>query len=158
MRLVIRVLIQSVLRGLGRVVSGGLNNSGELFTTKAARADLSFEAGLAALAAAARTTLALRAEPSLFELRGRTMTQGAVAATGVVEGFDVIEDHQFGSGFCRCDGVGEAFGFQRSDEAFGQGLVVGIGFTAHAGSDVPKIKAVLKSLSSILAAPVAVVD
>jgi hypothetical protein len=54
---------------LDRVVSGGLNSSAELFTAKAARADLLSKAGLAAFAAATRTTLALRAEPVVFKLR-----------------------------------------------------------------------------------------
>jgi hypothetical protein len=42
---------------LDRVISGGLNNSAELFTAKAARADLLSKAGLAAFAAATRTNI-----------------------------------------------------------------------------------------------------
>jgi hypothetical protein len=93
---------------LDRVVSGGLNNSGELFTARAARADLLSKAGLAAQAAAARTTLALRVEPVLFKLRGRAIAQGAVSAMRVVEGFDIVEDHQFSGGFGGRNRVGEA--------------------------------------------------
>ena len=84
---------------MDRVVSGGLNNSAELFTAKAARADLLSKAGLAAFAAATRTTLALRAQPVHLELRRRAIIQGAVSATRVIEGFDVVEDHQFSDRF-----------------------------------------------------------
>ena len=117
---------------MDRVVSGGLNNSEELFTARAARADLLSKAGLAAQAAAARTTLALRAEPVLLELRGRAIIQGAVSATRVIEGFDIVEDHQFGDRFGWRNRVAEAFGFQRGDEALSQGIVIGIAFAAHA--------------------------
>ena len=71
------------------------------------------------------------------ELRRRAIIQGAVSATRVLEGFDVVEDHQFGERFSWRNRVAEAFGFQRGDEAFSQGVVIGIPFAAHAWSNAP---------------------
>ena len=55
-----------------------------------------------------------------------------MASGRVVEGFDIVESHQFGGGSSGREGVAEAFGLQRGHEAFGQGVVVGIGGAAHA--------------------------
>ena len=51
-----------------------------------------------------------------------------------MEGFDVIEDHEFGGIFGGRDRV-EAFGFKRGDEAFRQSIVVRVAAAAHAGGD-----------------------
>ena len=143
---------------MDRVVSGGLNNSAELFTAKAARADLLSKAGLAAFAAATRTTLALRAQPVLLKLRRRAIIQGAVSATRVIEAFDIVEDHQFSGGFSWRNRIAKAFGFQRGDEAFSQGVVIGISFATHAWSDAPGPQAMLEGIGGILASSITVVD
>ena len=70
-----------------------------------------------------------------FEVERRTITEAAVAATAVVKGFDVVEGHELSGGAGGCDGVAEAFGFEGGDEAFCQGVVVGIGRAAHAQRD-----------------------
>jgi hypothetical protein len=102
----------------------GSPNFAELFTAKAARTDLLSKAGLAAFAAATRTSLALREQPARLELRRRAIAQGAVSATQVIEAFAVVEDQQFGGGFSWRNRVGEAVGFQRGDEALSQGIVM----------------------------------
>ena len=58
----------------------------------------------------------------LFELRRRAITQGAVSAMGVIEGFDVVENHEFGCGFGWRNRAPEGFGFQGGNEAFSQAL------------------------------------
>jgi hypothetical protein len=94
----------------------------------------------------------------LSPFRIRAIAQGAVSATRVIEGFDIVEDHQFSGGFCRRNRVGEAFGFQRSDEAFSQGVVIRIALAAHAWSDAPGSQAMLEGIGGILAAAITVVD
>ena len=56
------------------------------------------------------------------------------------------------------NGVGEAFGFQRSDEAFSQGVVVRIALAAHARGDPPGPQALLEGIGGVLAATITVVD
>lgn len=68
----------------------------------------------------------------MFEVEWGEVVEGAVSAMRVVEGFDVIEGHEFGSGSGGRDGVGKAFGFKGGDEAFCQGVIVGVGGAAHA--------------------------
>ena len=94
----------------------------------------------------------------LLELRGRAIIQGAVSATRVIEGFDIVEDPQFGERFGWRNRVAEAFGFQRGDEALSQGIVIGIAFAAHAWSNAPDFQAMLKGIGGILAAAITVVD
>ena len=122
------------------------------------RADLLSKAGLAAFAAATRTTLALRAQRVLLELRRRAIIQSAVSATRVIEGFDVVKDHQFGDRFSWRNRVAEAFGFQRGDEALSQGVVIGISFATHAWSDAPGPQAMLEGIGGVLASSITVVD
>ena len=52
----------------------------------------------------------------------------------------------------------EAFGFQRGDEAFSQGIVIGNTFAAHAWSDAPGPQAMLEGTGGILAAAITLVD
>ncbi len=49
----------------------------------------------------------------------------------VVEGFDVIEEHEFSLLFGLGDGRAEAFGFKSGPKGFHHGVVVAVGFTAH---------------------------
>ena len=94
----------------------------------------------------------------VFKLRGRAIAQGAVSATRVVESFDIVEDHQFSGGFGGRNRVGEAFGFQRSDETFSQGVVIRIALAAHARGDAPGPQALLEGVGGVLAATITVVD
>lgn len=45
----------------------------------------------------------------------------------------VVEDHQFGDRFGWRNRVAEAFGSQRGDEAFSQGIVIGIPYAVCLG-------------------------
>ena len=68
----------------------------------------------------------------IFERERREVVEGGMPAVRVVEGLDVIESHEFSDGSGRRNGVAEAFGFESSDEAFRESVIVGIGGAAHA--------------------------
>jgi hypothetical protein len=51
-----------------------------------------------------------------------------VSAPGVIEAFDVVEDHEGGGGSCWRNRTAKAFGFQRSHEAFRPGIIIRITF------------------------------
>ena len=94
----------------------------------------------------------------VFELEGREVIERGVLARAIVEGLDVVEDHEFSGGFGGRHTVGEAFGLESSDEAFGQGVVVRISGAAHAGGDAAGAQTILESGGGILAAAIAVMD
>ncbi len=93
----------------------------------------------------------------VFEFEGRKVIEGAVGAVGVVEGFDVVEGHEFGGGSGGWDGLAKAFGFERGHEAFGQGVVVGVAAAAHAGRDAMAIELLTKGAAGVLHATIAVI-
>ena len=76
-------------------------------------------------------------EHFFFEAERRTVTEGAVTAVGIVEGLDVIENQETGGSAGGRDLAAEAFGLEGGDEAFGQGIIVGIARAAHAAGDAP---------------------
>ncbi len=82
--------------------------------------------------------------------------QGAVEAHGIVEGFDVVEDHGAGLGSCGRDGGAEAFGFQGGPEGLHGGVVVAVGSAAHARGDAAQFQASAEVCAGILAAAIAV--
>ena len=63
-------------------------------------------------------------EHLFLEIEWGSVAEAAVTAAAVVEGFDIIEGHQLSGGAGGWDGVTEALGFQRGDEALGEGVVV----------------------------------
>ena len=79
-------------------------------------------------------------------------------AHGVVEGLDVVEDHEVGLGAGGGDVFAEAFGFEGGPEAFHGGVVVAVAFAAHALGDVAEVEAVTEGFAGVLAASVAVVE
>src|SRR5215218_3326339 len=93
---------------------------------------------------------------AVFEFQRGAVTEGAVSATGVIEGLDVIEDHELSGVFGRGNGVPEAFGFEGGDKAFCQGVVIGIAAATHAGGDPMELELVPKGAAGILNAAIAV--
>ena len=81
-----------------------------------------------------------------------------MAAVAVVEGLDVVEDHELGGGAGGRDEAAEAFGLEGGDEAFGQRVVVGIALAAHAAGDAPGGGELLEGVGGVLAAAIAVMD
>ena len=64
-----------------------------------------------------------------FKMERGAVAEGAVAAVRVVEGFDIVEDHESGDGAGGRDLSGQALSLERGDETFGhwalsQGLPV----------------------------------
>ena len=80
----------------------------------------------------------------------------AVSAAWVIEGFDVIEDHELSRVFGFGDGITEAFGFEGGDKALGQGVVVRIAAATHARGDAMEIELVPKGAAGILNTAIAV--
>lgn len=72
----------------------------------------------------------------------------------IVEHFDVTKDFLFGL-LVRCRNpvakVVEAFGFERCPKAFHQGIIVTIGFAAHALRDSVTPQKVAEHLAGVLA-------
>lgn len=77
---------------------------------------------------------------------------------GVVEGFDVVEDHEMSLGSCGWDGGAEALGFQGSPKGLHGGVIVAVALAAHALGDLAKAEALAEGGAGILAAAVAVVE
>ena len=93
-----------------------------------------------------------------FFLEGerRAVGERTVSAVGIVEGFDVVESQQLGGGAGGWDGVAEAFGFEGGEEAFGQGVVVGIAGAAHAEGQAAGGGELGEGCGGVLAAAIAV--
>ena len=91
-----------------------------------------------------------------FKLERGAVAEGAVAAVRVVEGFDVIEDHESGGGAGGRDLAGKTFGFERGDEALGEGVVVRIARAAHAAGDTPGGGELREGIGGILHAAITV--
>ena len=73
-----------------------------------------------------------------------------MAATGIVEGFDVVEDSHAGLGMCaECISVKE-FGLQSGKEALAHGIVVAVAYGAHGRANACLGAAFSKSNGSIL--------
>ena len=79
--------------------------------------------------------VSVRGEHLFLEVERGSIAEAAVTAAAVVECLDIIEGHELCGGACGRDGVAKAFGFEGGDEAFGQGVVVGIGSAAHTEGD-----------------------
>ena len=81
-----------------------------------------------------------------------------MAATPVVEGFDVIEDHEFCGVFCGWDEFAKTFGFECGNEALSERIVIGVAAAAHAGSDAMPRELLAKGAACVLDAAIAVMD
>ena len=81
-----------------------------------------------------------------------------MSAAAVVEGFDEVEGQELGCGAGGWDGVAKAFGFEGGDEAFCQGVVVGIGRATHAQSDAAGGGELGEGRGSVLDTAIAVVE
>ncbi len=68
-----------------------------------------------------------------FEFQWGFVAEGGVEAGSVVEGFDVIEDHDDGMASGFWDESAEAFGLEGGPEGLHSGIVVTVGFAAHGG-------------------------
>ena len=93
-----------------------------------------------------------------LEVKRRLESQGAVKAESVGEGFDVVKNHGMSSGVRGRDEGAEAFGFERGPKGLQGGVVVAVGFAAHAWGEVAEGKPVAKVGAGIWAATVAVGD
>ena len=62
-------------------------------------------------------------------------------ALGIVEGFDVIEEHGTGLGAIFRDSILEAFGFERGEKAFHGRVIVATALAAHTRGDVVDFEA-----------------
>ena len=94
----------------------------------------------------------------LFEVARGEITERAMTAARVIEGLDVIEDQEPGGSFRGWDPAGEAFGFERGDEALGERIVVGVGAAAHAGGDAVSREPIAESAASVLDPAIAMVN
>lgn len=94
----------------------------------------------------------------VFESDWGEKAEGGVPADGIIEGFDVVEDH----GFClRAGGwdlVLEAFGFEGSPEGFSGSVVVAVGSAAHALGDAEGLEGSGEESAGVLRALVTVMD
>jgi len=79
-----------------------------------------------------------------------------VEAGGVVEGFDVIEDASLGVSGGGDGEVMKTLGFERGEEAFESGVIVGIGGAAHTGDEAVRVKELTVLSAGILAAAITV--
>ena len=79
-------------------------------------------------------------------------------SAGVVEAFDVIEDHEVSGAFVLRQGAAEALGLESGHEALGEGIVIGVTRAAHAWSDVVESQLEAEGGGGVLAAAVAVMD
>jgi hypothetical protein len=67
-----------------------------------------------------------------FVFVGAEVSQGAVGADGVVEGFDVVEDGEAGLVSCLEDVAVDQLGFDGADGGFHEGVVPRVADAAHA--------------------------
>jgi hypothetical protein len=81
-----------------------------------------------------------------------------VTANGIVEGFDIVKYHGFGSGARWRNFVVEAFGFQSGPEGFRGGIVVAVGSSAHALRESDSAQCFGETGAGILASLIAVMD
>ena len=82
------------------------------------------------------------------------IAERAVKTAGIIESFDVIEDHAVGLGAGVWRTCVEALGFQSGPEAFHGGVVVTVRSAAHAWDDVVGVEQGTERLGGILAAAV----
>src|SRR5882724_2559082 len=92
-----------------------------------------------------------------FKLEWGAVAQRAVAAMRVVEGFDVVEDHESGDGAGRRDLSSQALRLERGDKALGQGVVIRIARAAHAAGDAPGGGELREAIGGVLHAAIAMV-
>jgi hypothetical protein len=71
-------------------------------------------------------------------------------ALGIVEGFDVIEEHSTGLGTIFRDSILQTFGFERGKKAFHRRVIVAAGFAAHARGNAVDFKSVTEVLGGVL--------
>ena len=69
-------------------------------------------------------------------------------ALGIVEGFDVIEEHGTGLGAIFRDSILEAFGFERGEKAFHGRVIVATALAAHTRGDVVDFKRVTEFMAA----------
>ena len=75
-------------------------------------------------------------------------------APGIVEGFDIINEHGLGFGAVFRDFVVEAFGFERSEKTLRCRVIVTAGLAAHAGQNVVGFEQFSEVLRSVLDATI----
>ena len=97
-------------------------------------------------------------EHLFLEVERRALTEAAGTTAAVVEGFDVVESQEFSRGAGGRGDFAEAFGFQRGDEAFCQGVVVRIGRATHVQSDAVGVGESGEVRGGVLDAAIAMVE
>ena len=79
-------------------------------------------------------------------------------AEAVIEGFNVIEQDQFGLTATFWNLILEAFGFESGKKALHYGVVVWIGFAAHGSARAMRVQKRLKLSGGVLDAAIRMVE